>query len=84
VKYVEPLIKGLSSEKKKVQSGTSEIVSLLSVDHPELLKPYMELFITNLTAKTPVLRWEAVCTLGNLARVDDEKKTEKILETLYQ
>ena len=74
-KYVKTIIQGLSLEKRKVQSGCAELASLLSEDNPELVYPHIDLFLTNLTeAKAPVLRWEAVCTLGNLASVDKNKQ----------
>lgn len=70
VDYVKTIIGGLNSEQRKVQSGCAELESLLSEHRPELLYPHIELFFSNLEAKAPVLRWEAVCTLGNLASVD--------------
>ncbi len=77
------LIQGLDSGEKRVQSGSAELVSLLSEDHPDLLVPYFDKFIGNLEAKAPVLRWEAICTLGNLARVDEEKKILSVLPMMY-
>jgi transcription elongation factor GreA-like protein len=81
--YIEILMQGLDSDEKRVQSGSSELVSLLSEDHPELLIGYVDKFIDNLDAKEPVLRWEAVCTLGNLARLDEKKKIIPVLPRLY-
>lgn len=81
--YVDMLIQGLDSGEKRVQSGSAELVSLLSEDRPDLLTPYFDKFIKNLEAKAPVLRWEASCTLGNLARVDEEKKILSVLPTMY-
>jgi hypothetical protein len=80
---VEKLIKGLEREEKRVQSGSAELVSLLSEDYPYLLTPFIDKFIENLDAKEPVLRWEAVCTLGNLARVDEKNKILSVLPRLY-
>jgi hypothetical protein len=77
------LIQGLDSDKKRVQSGSAELVSLLSEDHPNLLAPYFDKFIGNLEAKAPVLKWEASCTLGNLAKVDEEKKILSALPMMY-
>jgi hypothetical protein len=77
------LIQGLDSGEKRVQSGSAELVALLSEDHPGLLTPYIDKFIRNLEAKAPVLRWEASCTLGNLARVDEEKKILAVLPMMY-
>lgn len=82
-KYLDLLMSGLDSDEKRVQTGSSELVSLLSVDRPELLVTYMDKFIGNLDAKPPVLRWEAACTLGTLASVDSEKKIPALLDKMY-
>ena len=71
--YVKAIIEGLSSEKRKVQSGSAELASLLSKNNPELIYPHINLFIDNLDAEAPVLRWEAVCTLGNLTKADKNR-----------
>ena len=68
--YAPVIVRGLSARSRKVQNGCPELCSLLSVDHPELLAPHLDLFAANLGAKAAVLRWEAVCTRGNLARVE--------------
>jgi hypothetical protein len=73
IEYVETIIVGLHSEKRKVQSGCAELASLLSEDKPEILYPHIELFLSNLKVKMAVLRWEALCTLGNLASVDKNR-----------
>lgn len=69
--HVDDIIAGLSSKNRRVQGGCAELASLLSEAHPELVYPHVTLFLKNLSAKAPILRWEAVCTVGNLARVDD-------------
>jgi len=71
--YVKAIIEGLSSEKRKVQSGSAELASLLSENNPELIYPHINLFIENLDAEAPVLRWEAVCTIGNLTKADKNR-----------
>ncbi len=81
--YLEKLIQGLDSEERRVQTGSAELLALLSEDYPDLVAPFIDKFIGNLDAREPVLRWEAVCTLGNLARVDREKKVQSVLPTLY-
>lgn len=68
--YVADILRGLASEDRKVQGGCAELASLLSEKEPKLLYPHMALFQANLDAKEPILRWEAVCTLGNLVAVD--------------
>ena len=81
-KYVDIIVEGLGSPQRKVQSGCAELTSLLSEDRPELLYPSLQLFVDNLGAKKPVLRWEAVCTLGNLATVDVEGKILGYIDVL--
>jgi hypothetical protein len=80
--YVEKIIEGLQSDTRKVQSGCAELASILSEHNPELLYSNIDLFLKNLDAKAPVLRWEAVCTLGNLASVDKKKIIPKHLNEL--
>ncbi len=80
--YVADIVAGLGSENKKVQNGCSELASLLSESHPELLYPHVELFLRNLDAKEPILRWEAVCTLGNLSKVDKADKTRASVDAM--
>lgn len=75
--YLDLIIKGLESDEKRVQSGCAELASFLSEERPDLLYSNVDLFLRNLDAKAPVLRWEAVCTLGNLAAVDDDRRIEK-------
>jgi hypothetical protein len=80
--YLDDIIKGLDSGERRVQSGCAELASLLSEDKPDLLYPHVEVFVANLEAQAPVLRWEAVCALGNLASVDKQKKTPALIERI--
>ncbi|MFW9967689.1 MAG: HEAT repeat domain-containing protein [Candidatus Thorarchaeota archaeon] len=80
--FLKAIIYGLGAEKRKVQSGCAELASLLSEDRPDLLYPYLDHFIENLTSKAPVLRWEAVCCLGNLASVDKRFSIPATIETI--
>jgi hypothetical protein len=65
-----------------VQNGCAELASLLSEPHPELLYPHLSLFVANLCSRAKALRWEAVCTLGNLAAVDERRQICKLVPTL--
>ena len=82
MQYIGFILAGLEGDKRKVQSGCAELASLLSEDKPELLYPHIDFFIQNLTSKAPVLRWEAVCTLGNLAKVDENEKIRTSVDTV--
>ncbi|MHA1904077.1 MAG: hypothetical protein ACXADL_10455 [Candidatus Thorarchaeota archaeon] len=80
--YLKVIVKGLSSDERRIQSGCAEIASLLSEDKPEVLYPNVDVFIENLSARPPVLRWEAVCTLGNLIRVDTKNKIPQVIDKI--
>jgi hypothetical protein len=71
--YIGTIIAGLHSKKRKIQNGSAEIAALLSEDKPEIMYPHIKFFTFNLESKPAVLRWEAVCTIGNLASVDKDK-----------
>ena len=69
-KYVDIIICGLTCGDRRVENGCAELCSLLSESHPELVYPHVSLFIGNISAREKMIRWEAVCTLGNLAAAD--------------
>jgi hypothetical protein len=71
--YVDSIVAGLSSDKRRVQNGCAELASLVSAIEPALLVSSAPLFVANLDAKEAVLRWEAACTLGNLAAAAERK-----------
>ncbi len=70
-RYVGVVVDGLASKHRRVQNGCAELASLLSEQHPMLLLEHLPLFVASLSAKAPILRWEAACVLGNLAAVDE-------------
>jgi hypothetical protein len=80
--YVGALLAGLVAKEKRVVAGCAELISLCSVEAPELFYPHAERFLQNLHAKAPILRWEAVCTIGNLARVDAQHKLKEAIGEL--
>lgn len=81
--YVPQIIAGLQGSDKKVQNGCAELASLMSEENPQALYAHHELFVHNLAAKEPVLRWEAVCTLGNFAAADKKKVLPAQLPKLF-
>ena len=72
------LERGRSSHRERLR----ELTSLLSEDKPELLYPHVDLFVANLKSKEKMICWEAVCTLGNLARVDKADVVSKQIKTM--
>ena len=72
--YLDTVIHGIESPEARVRSGCTELASFLAEDHPTLIYPFVDLFLNNLDSKEPVVRWEAVCTLGNLEVADKQHK----------
>lgn len=70
--HVESIVLGLRAGNRRVENGCAELASLISAQTPELLYPHLARFVDNLASKEAVLRWEAACTIGNLAAVDSE------------
>ena len=70
-RYLPELLAGLASRERRVQGVSAELCSPLSAASPQHLAPHAALFLANLEAKAPILRWEAACTVGNLAAVAD-------------
>jgi hypothetical protein len=68
--YLPTLLEGIRSPERRVQSGCAELLTSLSEERPELVYPYVDIFVEGLEAPEPVVRWESVATLGNLAGVD--------------
>ena len=83
-KYSETIAEGLRGDNRRIQNGCAELASLLSEKYPKSLYSHMPLFIENLRAKEPVLRWEAACTIGNLAAVDKDKQIPAHLPVLFE
>ncbi|MBN2496150.1 MAG: hypothetical protein JXR96_16275 [Deltaproteobacteria bacterium] len=81
--HVEAVVRGLRADSRRIQNGCAEIASLLSEERPELLYPHLSLFVENLEAGEPVLRWEAACTVGNLAAVDEGRRIPGCLPRLF-
>jgi hypothetical protein len=72
--YVKDVLDGLNSGIRRVENGCAELASLISEDTPEFLLPHISLFVQNLDSSEKMVRWEAVCTLGFLARIDSQKQ----------
>ena len=81
-RYVPAIMAGLGSNHARVASGCAELASLLSADHPEHLCQHLHSFLRNLAAPGKILRWEAVCTVGNLAAMDEASALGPHIDTM--
>ena len=67
---LDEVINGLSSEEKRIRGGCAEIISLISEKIPERVLPYIDTILEGLDSGSPIRRWEAICTLGNLSQIE--------------
>src|ERR1019366_8022744 len=71
---------GLGSRRAGVKFGASKALRILSERVPEALYPHFDFFAAMLDHENQILKWNAMLTLANLARVDREGKIEAILD----
>jgi hypothetical protein len=80
--HVQAIMQGLGHKSRRVQGGCAQVASMLSESYPEALYPHVDVFLRNLTSEAPILRWEAVRTVGNLANVDVDEKIPPHVDTI--
>ena len=51
----------------------------MSEKHPKALYPHIDSFIKLLDSENNIMKWEGIHVIGNLARVDKDKKIDAIL-----
>jgi len=71
---------GVGSTRGAVKLGSSKALRLLSERMPELLYPHFDFFAVLLEQDNQILKWNAILTLANLARVDKQARIERILD----
>jgi hypothetical protein len=77
------VLEGTSSPNPRVKYGCAKILSNLSEDAPEKLYSRMDFFIELLDSREKILKWNALDILANLAKVDAEKKFDRIFGKYY-
>ncbi|MEO8595300.1 MAG: hypothetical protein ABI759_18405 [Candidatus Solibacter sp.] len=78
--WVAEAMIGLRSSRGAARLDSSKALRMLSEREPELLYPHFDSFAALLDQENLVLRWNALLTLANLARVDEQAKIERILD----
>lgn len=77
------LLDGVSSPKATVRYGCASVLMDLGKAYPEKLYPHMDFFVALLDSKYRILVWNAMATIANLARVDEDKKFDAIFTKYY-
>jgi len=72
-------IKGLNSKKASIKFGCGKVLRIMSEKHPKALYPHFDTFIKLLDSDNNIMKWESIHVIGNLARVDKDKKIDAIL-----
>jgi hypothetical protein len=80
---IPEVLSGTSSPKARIRYGCGKVLMDLSERHPETLYPYMDRFIELLNSKYRILTWNAMAIIANLAKVDEERKFDKIFDKYY-
>ena len=77
---LETLLAAVSSDKGRVRLGAIKALRILSERAPYLIYPHFDFFARLLQHRNSILRWNAMLILGNLAAVDGERRTERIMD----
>jgi hypothetical protein len=77
------VIMGVSSQKAAVRYGCAKVLMELSKEQPEKLYGYVDFMVSLLDSKHRILTWNAIITIANLARVDRERKIDRIFTKYF-
>ena len=72
----------LQSDSAEVKYCCAKNLIAIAKENPGRLYPYMDTFVKLLDGDNNVLKWTAIIIIGNLARVDKEKKVDRLIGRL--
>lgn len=71
----------LDAKPARVKYGSSKALRLAGRESPELVVPYFDRFVELLNGDNTIQRWNAIWTVGHLARADREGRIDRILRS---
>ncbi len=77
------VLEGTSSPKATIRYGCGKILVDLSEKQPDRLYPYIDSFVKLLDSRHRILTWNAMATIANLAKVDQDHKFDAIFDKYY-
>jgi hypothetical protein len=77
------LFEGLKAPQARVKYGCEKLLRRVSERQPELLYPRFEVFEALLDGENTFLKWGAIQTLANLARVDLQGRIDKLFKKYF-
>ena len=72
----------LSSDDPKVKYCCAKNLIAIAKEDPARLYPHIDTFVKLLDGQNNVLKWTAIIIIGKLARVDKEKKVDRLIGKL--
>jgi hypothetical protein len=72
----------LQSDSAEVKYCCAKNLIAIARENPARLYPHLDTFVKLLDGDNNVLKWTAIIIIGNLARVDKEKKIDKLIDRL--
>jgi hypothetical protein len=80
-KLIEHLLRAYDHKRAATRYGCAKVILILSEQSPQLLLPHFSFFRDLLASGKSVFRWHAIQVIANLAKVDSQKKIDKIIAT---
>ena len=80
---VSELLDGLNADQARVKYGCEKVLRIIGEKKPEILYPHFKFFAKLLDSDNHFLKWGAIISIANLARVDSKKKFEKIFARYF-
>jgi hypothetical protein len=70
------------SETAKIKYASTKKSIAISKENPSELYPDFDFFVQLLDSENQIIKWTAILVLGNLSRVDEKKKADKLIPKL--
>ena len=77
---MDSVIAAVGSENACTRFAAMKLLRIISESKPELVYPHFEFLAKMLHDENSILKWNAMLTLANLAKVDGEKRLDGILD----
>lgn len=81
--FLFELIQNLKTKQETIRFNSSKVLNLISETNPEVLYPEWDDFFELLEGDNTYWKCSAIPLIANLARVDDQKKFERIFEKYF-
>ncbi len=73
----------LLSQDPKVKYGCAKNLLAITKENPAEIYPNLDFFVELLDSENKIIKWTAIDIIGNLARVDEAKKIDTLMEKLF-